>query len=778
MKARKASRPHLCSAMCGVAVTYFLILAGNPITSFGQVPTNGKTIPEHVYSPYYTSNGATDTSWATSGVKYFTLAFLQTATTGDPCTVYWNGSTSTPVSTTGNYATGITRIRANGGDVIPSFGGSAADTYSGSTGFFPELADRCTDVSKIAAEYERVITTLNVTRVDLDTEEDSLRNPPGIDRRNKALAMVQAWATANNRVVEWVYTLPTNVAGLDAGVDGSNYTEGAGVLRNAILNGTRIDKVDIMTFDYYDPLSYSGPPHNMGADTITAATHLYDTLRELFPAKTSAELWNMIGFCEDVGRDDFGANETYYLTDATTDMQWAVANGLAIVTFWNYSRDTANRGGTNTPAYSFSKIFDPFTGWATTDALSSSADPSSSSQGVTFMASIAAVDPGLSTPTGTVQFSVDGVDFGSPVGLDGTGNASSAVISSLSSGVHTISAAYSGDSVFSTTTTTLTQAVGVPIPSLAIPTINLLSSENPSAFPDPVTFTATVSGSAGTPTGTVQFQLDDVDLSPCCEGANGPVALNGSGQAMSAPIDDLPHPWPASGPHRVTAIYSGDSNYQSAVSTTLVQNVNNCGECAITVSVASSPNPAAPGKNVTFTWDVEPADGVGSPTGSVQIVADGTNVLGTWPSISFNAGTVQVQSSTLPAGVHSITAVYSGDADFKQTTSPVLTQIIGQAQTGTSVSSTGFVMNRATNTYNGTFTITNTSSQVITGPIEMVLSNLPAGVTGANSAGMFNGNPYWVITTGSLAAGAKALVTVEFSKTSPSLAITYTATIY
>jgi len=113
-----------------------------------------------------------------------------------------------------------------------------------------------------------------------------------------------------------------------------------------------------MTFDYYDDLSSAGT-HNMGQDTITAANHLYDTLRELYPGKTSAQLWSMIGFCEDVGRDDFGASETYYLTDAKTDMPWAVSNGLGIITFWNYSRDTANRGGTPSPIWSFSKIYAP-----------------------------------------------------------------------------------------------------------------------------------------------------------------------------------------------------------------------------------------------------------------------------------------------------------------------------------------------------------------------------------------------------------------------------------
>src|SRR5208282_6678109 len=129
---------------------------------------------------------------------------------------------------------------------------------------------------------------------------------------------------------------PTNVAGLDAGVWGSNYTTGAGVLLNAVENGTRIDRVDIMTFDFYDAQSYAcqagtGPAHEMGQDTMTAVGHVYDTLQELYPNKTSAQIWGMIGFCEDVGKDDFGACETYYTYDATNNMAWGVSNGLGLM---------------------------------------------------------------------------------------------------------------------------------------------------------------------------------------------------------------------------------------------------------------------------------------------------------------------------------------------------------------------------------------------------------------------------------------------------------------
>src|SRR5205823_7564603 len=114
-----------------------------------------------------------------SGAKYFTLAFLQTPKKGS-CALDWNGNAAHPLS---YYASDITSLRGMGGDVIPSFGGYSAD--QGGT----EIADSCKDVSKIAADYESVITTLGVTRLDMDVEAKSLNNTAGVNRRNQAIAL-------------------------------------------------------------------------------------------------------------------------------------------------------------------------------------------------------------------------------------------------------------------------------------------------------------------------------------------------------------------------------------------------------------------------------------------------------------------------------------------------------------------------------------------------------------------------------------------------------------
>ena len=64
-------------------------------------------------------------------------------------------------------------------------------------------------------------------------------------------------------------------------------------------------------------------------------------------------------------------------------------------------------------------------------------DPSLINQPVTFTATVSPPTGATDTPTGTVQFQVDGVNQGLPVTLDGSGQATIA-LATLSGGAHTI----------------------------------------------------------------------------------------------------------------------------------------------------------------------------------------------------------------------------------------------------------------------------------------------------------------------------------------------------
>ncbi|MFL6140242.1 MAG: glycosyl hydrolase family 18 protein [Labedaea sp.] len=283
-------------------------------------------IPGHVFAPYFESwTGQSPAQLAQqSGAKHLTMAFLQTASRGS-CTVLWNGDPGMPVSSS-TFGNDINTIRANGGDVIPSFGGFTADN----TG--TEIADSCTSVAQIAAAFQSLVTTYNVTRIDLDIEDNSLTNSTGIDRRNKAIKMTEDWAAANGRTVQFQYTLPTSTGGL---VD-----TGLNVLRNAVTNGARIDLVNIMTFDYFD-----NQQHQMARDTQAAANGLHNQLGQIFTGRTSAQLWAMIGVTEMIGVDDFGPAETFTTADAGTVLNWANSTGISSLSFWALQRDNGGCPG-------------------------------------------------------------------------------------------------------------------------------------------------------------------------------------------------------------------------------------------------------------------------------------------------------------------------------------------------------------------------------------------------------------------------------------------------
>jgi uncharacterized repeat protein (TIGR01451 family) len=98
---------------------------------------------------------------------------------------------------------------------------------------------------------------------------------------------------------------------------------------------------------------------------------------------------------------------------------------------------------------------------ATTTAVTSSVNPSSVGQSVTFTATVTST---AGTPTGTVQFKDNGVNLGAPQALNGSGVAQ-LTTSTLTGGVHSITADYSGDGNFNTSSGTLSggQIVGAAL---------------------------------------------------------------------------------------------------------------------------------------------------------------------------------------------------------------------------------------------------------------------------------------------------------------------------
>src|SRR5215469_2667866 len=311
-----------------------------------------RPLPHQVFAPYYETydtSGDLAAQSQQSGARFLSLAFLQTATAGS-CTAYWDGDTSQPIAAS-SFGSDITAIQQAGGNVIPSFGGFTADTTN------TEIADSCTSVPAIAKVFESLITTYHVPRIDLDVEADSLTNTAGINRRNEAIAMTEAWAAAHHRRIQFSYTLPTFPTGLTS--------SGLAVLQNAVADGAKISTVNLLTFDYF-----FGTQQDMVADTETAAEGLYSQLQSLYPQATSQQLWHMIGITEMPGIDDFGPDETFSTANAVTILNWAEQHGIGLISFWALQRDNGGCLGTKgagtcsgvaQPDWYFSHVFDHFT---------------------------------------------------------------------------------------------------------------------------------------------------------------------------------------------------------------------------------------------------------------------------------------------------------------------------------------------------------------------------------------------------------------------------------
>jgi hypothetical protein len=315
---------------------------------------HGRQLPAAVYAPYYETylaphTASISTEAKRSGARYFTLAFLQAPRKGS-CALDWNGTKSQPL---GYYAADIARLRKMGGDVIPSFGGYSAD-HDGT-----EIADSCTSVSKIAADYEDVVRTLHVTRLDMDVEDNSLTHNAGIKRRSEAIALAQAWAARHHISLQIQFTLPVEPSGL--GTETS-------VLSSAIAAGVHVYSVNIMVFDYY--LSAHEPKLNMGTEAIKAATKTYGELAKLFPAVPASGLWHMIGMTMLPGIDDYTpAREVTHLSGAKRMLNFAHMHRMNFLSIWAIERDNggcpgsfdSNRcSGIKQKAWAFSHLLEPF----------------------------------------------------------------------------------------------------------------------------------------------------------------------------------------------------------------------------------------------------------------------------------------------------------------------------------------------------------------------------------------------------------------------------------
>ncbi|WP_042380327.1 chitinase [Streptacidiphilus melanogenes] len=332
---------HACAPSAVLLTAASAMLLAAPTAHAAANP--GPGFPAHYAAPYvetWNSPGAIAAAESATGLKYYTLAFVING--NGSCNATFNGDTA--ISDSG-WTGAVNTLRASGGDAIVSFGGASGT----------ELAEACTSVASLQAQYQRVVDTLNLTRIDLDVEGATLDDTAANDRRNQALANLQSYYASQGRTLTVDYTLPVDTTGLES--------DALSLLNNAKSHGVNVNLVNIMTMDY-------GPNEEMGQAAISAAQGLHSQLGQIWTGKSSAQLWAMEGNTPMLGVND-STNEVFTTGDASSLESFAQANGIQELSYWSLGRDQAcasvgtysdTCSGTQQSTYQFASTFNALTG--------------------------------------------------------------------------------------------------------------------------------------------------------------------------------------------------------------------------------------------------------------------------------------------------------------------------------------------------------------------------------------------------------------------------------
>ncbi|BCJ53520.1 sugar hydrolase [Actinoplanes sp. NBRC 14428] len=294
--------------------------------------TGNVLVAPYVDMGLLSNGGTTLAQLATSGnVKSFSLAFV----TGAGCKASWFGAFDPRSRQFGDQ---IDALRAAGGDVKVSFGGA--------TGI--ELAQACTDVKALQAEYQAVVSAYKLKYIDLDIEGAASADAASIARRSTALAALQK----ANPGLKISLTLPVLPEGLT--------NDGLDVVRSAKNAGVDVDLVNIMAMDY------GRAAQDYGDLAIQAVKSTKDQLRTIFGGSDAAA-FKKVGVTPMLGKND--DNGTFAQGDARDLVAFANSNHLGFASFWELNRDRNACNGAlfqcsnvaQSP-FEFSKIFAGFRG--------------------------------------------------------------------------------------------------------------------------------------------------------------------------------------------------------------------------------------------------------------------------------------------------------------------------------------------------------------------------------------------------------------------------------
>jgi sugar lactone lactonase YvrE len=316
----------------------------------------------------------------------------------------------------------------------------------------------------------------------------------------------------------------------------------------------------------------------------------------------------------------------------------------------------------------------------------------------------------IAAPSGSISYSIlnsssSSIASGSPTLTAGSGNSTATVPipGSLAPGSYTISITYSGDSNYAAITTAITISLQI---SQLTPTITWApaSSSIPYGTALGTLLNASAySGGASVP-GTFTYKATIL--------GGAPAAVNNASVL-------------AAGTYSLTVTFTPTDT--ATYSTVTAQVPLLVTQATPTVTLISSSGSVVLTNPLLFTATVSST--TTTPTGTVSFL-DGATPLGQG---TLSNGVATLSTSSLIAGSHTITAVYSGDANFNGTVSGSLTELVldfslnNAGGSGTSASQTVTPGGAA----NYPLTILPTDGTIFPSPVILSITGLPPGATAA-----------------------------------------------
>ncbi|HUB00638.1 MAG TPA: Ig-like domain repeat protein [Terracidiphilus sp.] len=362
---------------------------------------------------------------------------------------------------------------------------------------------------------------------------------------------------------------------------------------------------------------------------------------------------------------------------------------------------------------------------ATTVTLTSSTNPTTVSQSVTFTATVTPNPTGATGLNGAVTF-VDSATSApipgcSNLTLTSTGGAGQIACTTSALAVspppHTITATYAGDSNFSGSSSTFVQTVN---PASSQITLSL-SSPSPIAVNTLEVFTAAIQFPSGITSllGTVTFTVDGSPISSC------PPISQPAGNSVTCTVNSL-----GVGTHTIVAAYSGDPKFSVSNGTAILKVTPGQSSTVLTSSLnpafTSNGNSSNYKDSVTFTAMVSaPAGATVALSNSGTVAFSGNGIPAACASVTPTAGVAICTATALPDGANNVVATYSGDPNYANSAGTV-SQVIEDY----SISVSGVPSNPL-----GAFVTQGSTTTNDVYPLSQAISVLPASISDFSASG-------------------------------------------